>query len=674
MANVIEFVIQGTDKASGPIGKFSTKLGGLVKGVAAVGAALIAAGTAVVFFTSKIAASIDKQADFAGRLGVSVAQLTAYQFAAEVSGISTEQFNMATQRMVRRVAEAAQGLGEATGALAEMNINAQHFNTLDLDGQMQVLADRFAEVESPAERLRLAFKLFDSEGTAMLQMLGQGSEEMRRLTQDAEFLGLVVGPQMAANTAVFDEAMNRATGSVTGMSRSIANGLMPIIGGLANEFADFVAKNRDSVTNWVQGAIVSFFTLMEVGKQVFGTLAEAVDTFFTIDGFVDTLVAIPPMIIDFATWFVQTIAKVASTIGPILISGFKATFLAIGDIANIAAQEMFDVFTGNDLVDMGAEITAALKGHLQDLVSETKPMFEDFKTDAIDMGSSVADTLADVFGINVEQAQAAAEAMLESLSIFGDAAQDETGKATASARSFIEELALLNEEFLVQSGTLQQQLATGFFETMMQGVETVSAGIAQAIMTGGSLLDVLKNAGKMVLQSLLQMLIQIGIRHLLTSAIGIAAETSQATAELSSGIATAGVNAYASTAAIPIIGPALAPAAAAAAIGGASAAATAGIAAGKGMAVGVAHGGLDYVPSESTFLLDRGERVLSPRQNRDLTSFLSGQQGSDREQGVNEVLTVDGINPVDMYTGRQMRDLAKRVARARPGHIRFRRR
>ncbi|MCF3128449.1 tape measure protein [Acinetobacter soli] len=41
---------------------------------------------------------------------------------------------------------------------------------------------------------------------------------------------------------------------------------------------------------------------------------------------------------------------------------------------------------------------------------------------------------------------------------------------------------------------------------------------------------------------------------------------------------------------------------------------------------GIAHGGLDYVPSESTYLLDRGERVLSPRQNKDLTSFLANRE------------------------------------------------
>jgi len=39
-----------------------------------------------------------------------------------------------------------------------------------------------------------------------------------------------------------------------------------------------------------------------------------------------------------------------------------------------------------------------------------------------------------------------------------------------------------------------------------------------------------------------------------------------------------------------------------------------------------AHGGLDYVPKEQTYLLDRGERVLSPNQNKDLVQFLGNQE------------------------------------------------
>ncbi|MGP9517535.1 hypothetical protein [Psychrobacter sp. AOP7-C1-14] len=45
---------------------------------------------------------------------------------------------------------------------------------------------------------------------------------------------------------------------------------------------------------------------------------------------------------------------------------------------------------------------------------------------------------------------------------------------------------------------------------------------------------------------------------------------------------------------------------------------------------GIAHGGLDYVPKEATYLLDKGERVLSPRQNKDLANFMAN--GSSRSQ------------------------------------------
>ena len=79
--------------------------------------------------------------------------------------------------------------------------------------------------------------------------------------------------------------------------------------------------------------------------------------------------------------------------------------------------------------------------------------------------------------------------------------------------------------------------------------------------------------------------------------------------------------------AIPLVGPYLAmPAAiAASAIQVAQAAGIGGMAAPS--VSGIAHGGLDYVPKESTYLLDKGERVLSPNQNKDFTSFLS--KGSD---------------------------------------------
>jgi hypothetical protein len=62
---------------------------------------------------------------------------------------------------------------------------------------------------------------------------------------------------------------------------------------------------------------------------------------------------------------------------------------------------------------------------------------------------------------------------------------------------------------------------------------------------------------------------------------------------------------------------------------------------------GIAHGGLDYVPKESTYLLDKGERVLSPRQNRDLDQFMAqGQQA--QPQPVSISFQISAIDSTDM--------------------------
>ena len=90
---------------------------------------------------------------------------------------------------------------------------------------------------------------------------------------------------------------------------------------------------------------------------------------------------------------------------------------------------------------------------------------------------------------------------------------------------------------------------------------------------------------------------------------------------------------------------------------------------------GVAHGGLDSVPSESTFLLQKGERVIQPKANQDLTSFLKngGSGGSGGSVTIQAPLTIQG-NVTDqkwfqqeLYKHRQLiSSVSKKAQREKP--------
>lgn len=156
------------------------------------------------------------------------------------------------------------------------------------------------------------------------------------------------------------------------------------------------------------------------------------------------------------------------------------------------------------------------------------------------------------------------------------------------------------------------------FSDVVTGAKDASDAIA----------DFAGNMAKSMINALSDMAAQWLIYQGIQLLVGKSGQSAAATgliANAQAASAQAALNAYASTAGIPLVGPALAPAAALAA----TAATAPMVAAVSASALaGMAHNGMDNIPKEGTWLLDGGERVLNPNQNRDLTKYLADKAGS----------------------------------------------
>ncbi len=155
------------------------------------------------------------------------------------------------------------------------------------------------------------------------------------------------------------------------------------------------------------------------------------------------------------------------------------------------------------------------------------------------------------------------------------------------------------------------------FESMVFDAE--SLGDAARGMFEGLARSAVNALGEMAAQWLAYQAVQM--------LVGKTTQATAATALTSNAMASqqmAALNAYASTAAIPIVGPAMAPAASAAAL----AATSPMVGAVSSLALaGMAHDGIDNIPKEGTWLLDRGERVVDRRTNSDLKDYLADRKG-----------------------------------------------
>ena len=385
MANVIQFTIKGIDKASGTITK-------VAKSTAKLAAATIAAAGAGLAFTKSMANAQDEIGKFSIRLGISTEALSGFHQAAALGGVSVQTFDMGLQRMTRRVAEASQGLGEAKDALFELNLNAKQLAKLPVEEQMNQVADALNGVESQADKVRLAFKLFDSEGVALLQTMQGGSKAFRDAAKDAAFLGTIVSQQAAANSAKFNDSMTRLGASVKGAGMALANQFMPHLTTMINAVANFIASHRDSMVTWFRNAVKGAVTFGFIAVEVFNNIKKGIASLFTKEGLDKGVKA----------WqdYMKRIFEISLAILPAMGKAFINSFRAIGDglIASIkwAWGKVFDLIKGTDVTGTFSELifgdipaaTAAARTELNSAFStigtEIGGGLKDLKTNVLD--------------------------------------------------------------------------------------------------------------------------------------------------------------------------------------------------------------------------------------------------------------------------------------------------
>lgn len=340
MANQqVNIVIRALDKTK-------KGFGSAAKGLKAITGSVLNMKTAIVGavgaggFGALIKSSInagDELAKTADKLGVTTEALAGLRHAADLTGVSTGTMDMAMQRFTRRAAEAAKGTGEAKGALRELGIDAESIVRLPLDEQMNVVADAMQGLDTQADKVRIAMKLFDSEGVALVNTLGGGSEALKAMTSEAEHFGVTLSRTDTAQMEAANDAITRLKAVFTGLTNQLAVAFSPIITFVADAFRQAALDSAEfgNIGQKVAGAVVKAFgvvrNIMHGVEIVFKTTQLAVMEMANAIG----SKLIPPL-----QAFIDIYNKIADFLGMPLISDSAAQIMGNlpQDIATLAKE------------------------------------------------------------------------------------------------------------------------------------------------------------------------------------------------------------------------------------------------------------------------------------------------------------------------------------------------
>ena len=166
--------------------------------------------------------------------------------------------------------------------IRELGIDAQKLNEMSLDKRMLVLSDAFSNVTNESDRLRLAFKLFDSEGAALVNTLSQGREGLAGMLGEAEALGLVMSSDAAKGVEDAVDSLTRLKGLFSGVTRQLVAGLAPAIESLATAFTNKLKSaidgaggsveqfGRNLAVDFLEGAKTAIRASAAIGNAVIG--------------------------------------------------------------------------------------------------------------------------------------------------------------------------------------------------------------------------------------------------------------------------------------------------------------------------------------------------------------------------------------------------------------------
>jgi hypothetical protein len=330
-----------------------------VRRVAQTIAGIFVAGRVVQGFKNVIletTAAADSVAKTSQKLGVGAQALQEYQFAAQLAGVNVRTFNMGLQRFSRRTAEAAKGTGEAKDALREMGIQLRdnQGRLRPADELLLDVADSISKVSDEGEKVRLAFKLFDSEGVSLINMLKGGSGALKAMREEARETGGIFSQEFLQASEEMTNQLLRLKMSTTGLKVVLVNALLPAVNAMINGFMSFVRMLQEALKGT---------KLLEVG---FGILAAAATVLVFVLGFklLGAVGALALSLVSLAGGF--TTAGAAALLMQIKMVAIGGVFILLAGLILLLAEEIVGAFTGMD--------TAG--GRVSDMISD---LFDGFK-------------------------------------------------------------------------------------------------------------------------------------------------------------------------------------------------------------------------------------------------------------------------------------------------------
>lgn len=338
--------LEDTANQSDDASKKFESLSSVCKGVAvamtavfaAVSAAAISAGKALVNMTEEGAKYADSVLTESAVTGIATDKLQEYMYAAELVDVSTETLTGSMAKNIKSMKSAADGSSTYAEVYEKLGVAVTDANgeLRDSNDVYWDLIDALGKIENDTERDALAMTVLGKSAQELNPLIIAGSERMEELGEEARKAGYVVSGDMLNAYGKLDDEMQRLTSGTTAAKNALGTVLLPVLTNLAGEGVELLGEFTNGILN-ANG---------DIGKMsdvIGAVLPKALDA-----------------IMQYVPELLQVITEVIGSVGKAIINNLPS-------IIDSATQIVFSIVSG--ILSAMPEVT---KGALQLISTLTK--------------------------------------------------------------------------------------------------------------------------------------------------------------------------------------------------------------------------------------------------------------------------------------------------------------
>ena len=263
------------------INKTKNLAGGIAKGfataTAAVGAATVAAGSALVKGTADVAAYGDNIDKMSQKMGLSAEAYQEWDAVMQHSGTSMETMKASMKTL-------ANAVETGNEAFEKIGLSQEQLATMSQEDIFEATIAGLQNVEDTTERTYLAGKLLGKGATELGALLNTSAEDTQAMRDRVHELGGVMSNDAVKAAAAYQDQLQDMTTAFDGLKRGLVSDFMPsitqVMSGLTEIFSGNYDEGLDQISKGID-SVVSNLTnvlpkMLEVGVKILESLAKAI--------------------------------------------------------------------------------------------------------------------------------------------------------------------------------------------------------------------------------------------------------------------------------------------------------------------------------------------------------------------------------------------------------------